>query len=254
VNGLLAIAAGFLERMTNPQYGVEVNEEYSFRLHEALDEDPGFARSFATLALDPDDVETLPECAWPWYLQWREDNGAPLAPEFLDALFEYTDDPAVRLSVVRSAVFRNYPVSTQGAEPGGSAAYDEEEEAAAEESGFRFGDQAPTAGYDFPDRAIGSGQERPRPPRSPWLRMRTSRITDAHDRGRADASEIAAYLLQLGDPESLASLRALIGQRGPGREELVATVQRYITEANLDPETAAEWRRELGITAPGERA
>jgi hypothetical protein len=39
MNGLLAVAAAFLERMTNPQYGPDVNEEYSFRLHEALAED-----------------------------------------------------------------------------------------------------------------------------------------------------------------------------------------------------------------------
>ena len=71
MNGLLAIAAAFLDLMTNPQHGIEVNEEYSLRFHQALIDDPEFANSFATLALSAEDVESLPICAWPWYLQWR---------------------------------------------------------------------------------------------------------------------------------------------------------------------------------------
>ncbi len=257
MNGLLAIAAGFLERMTNPQYGIEVNEEYSFRLHEALEEDPEFARSFATLALDPDDVETLPICAWPWYLEWREDNGSPPAADFLDALFEHTDDPAIRLCVVRSAVFGDYPVRTPAREPSGGLGGPDDEFSADEqpaEPGSQAEERRLAAGGDFRDRVIATGQARPQPVRSPWLRARTARLADAGDGGRADASEIATYLLQLGDPESTDSLRALIGQRWPGRENLVATIQRHIVQANLDAESAAAWRRELGIIGPGEQA
>jgi hypothetical protein len=242
VNGLLAIAAGFLERMTNPQYGLEVNEEYSFRLHEALEQDPEFARSFATLALDPDDVETLPVCAWPWYLEWRENNGAPPAADFLDALFEYTDEPAVRLSVVRSAVFRDYPVSTP----------DREESTRPASSGDEFhADEQP----DEPGtRAAEQRRDRPRPVESPWLRARTARLTDAGERGRADASEIATYLLQIGDPESIESLQTLMGQSWPGRENFVTAIQRHIADANLDTESAAAWRQQLGIATPDEQA
>jgi hypothetical protein len=255
---MLAIAAGFLERMTNPHYGIEVNEEYSFRLHEALTEDPEFARSFATLALDRDDVETLPVCAWPWYLEWRENNGSPPAADFLDALFEYTDDPAVRLSVVRSAVFRDYPASAPGQEPSARSGGDGEEFSGDGQPGEPGpgpgdGERRIGSGDVLPDRAIG-GQERPRPVQSPWLRARTARLADAGDRGWADASEIATYLLQLGDPESIDSLRALIDQRWPGREDLIATIQRHLAEANLDPLRERNWRQDLGIIAPGEQA
>jgi len=117
MNGLLAIAAAFLDLMTNPQHGIEVNEEYSLRFHQALIDDPEFANSFATLALSAEDVESLPICAWPWYLQWRAGNGSPPSRDFLDALFDYTDDPAIRLSVVRSAVWEEYPASTPADHP-----------------------------------------------------------------------------------------------------------------------------------------
>jgi hypothetical protein len=247
MNGLLAVAAAFLERMTNPQYGPDVNEEYSFRLHEALAEDPEFARSFATLDLAPDDVESLPACAWPWYLQWREGHGTPPSAGFLDALFDYTDDPAVRLSVVDSAVFQDYP----GAPPAGRSPDDDA--------------SPPEAGDpDVPTRALrpvqerrtaaGSDREPFRPLHSPWVSGRTTRLAGLSDpaRSRADASEMASYLLQLGDPVSLESLRELIGRPWAGRESLILAVRQHIREANLDPEAAAALGRELGLPPGGQ--
>ena len=233
MNGLLAVAAAFLERMTNPQHGIAVNEEYSFRFHQALAADPEFARSFATLDLAAEDVDSVPICAWPWYLQWREEHGSPPAEQFLDALFEYTDDPAVRLAVVQSAVYHDYPAR-----------------ASDEDAATRIGGEVQLRGDSDQER------ERPRPIQSPWVRARTTRPSRAiaPARSREDASELATYLIQLGDPASLETLRALIEEpEWPGRDSLVATVERHIADAGLDPATAAQWRGRLGLTNREER-
>ena len=244
MNGLLAIAAAFLDLMTNPQHGIEVNEEYSLRFHQALIDDPEFANSFATLALSAEDIESLPICAWPWYLQWRAGNGSPPSRDFLDALFDYTDDPAIRLSVVRSAVWEEYPASTPADHPPADAEHRSDDDS---------GDRRFTGADPQPSDAVAE-RERRRNVQNPWLRARTTRMVSAAGaaRGQADASEIATYLLQLGDPASLESLRALIqDEPWAGRESVVATVQRHIAEAGLDRETATRWRAQLGLANPG---
>jgi hypothetical protein len=63
---------------------------------------------------------------------------------------------------------------------------------------------------------------------------------------------MASYLLQLGDPVSLESLRELIGRPWAGRESLILAVRQHIREANLDPEAAAALGRELGLPPGGQ--
>ena len=233
MNGLLAIAESFLERMTNPQYGNAVNDQYSLRFNQLLGEDREFAESFARLDLAPEDVGSLPTCAWPWYLQWRTERRAPLSPEFLDALFDSTDDPAVRMAVIQSAFSDNDREA-----PGGRHA------------DFDPAEDAPTG--DF--RESGAHlQDRPEWAQSTiiqngWLRIRVARLTsDTHvDRRRAEIGEIATYLLQLGDAESLADLRGLLDNPRT-RESIIAAIAEHLVDAGLDPQTEARWRAQLGL-------
>jgi hypothetical protein len=220
VNGLLAIAESFIDRMTNPRYGPAVNEEYAMRFTELLNGDPGFATELANLSLDPEDIDSLPACAWPWYLEWRRLEGAPPpTADFFEVLFAATDDPAIRLAVVQSALSERAADSSQD---------------------------------DFPDAALaplsdpGLGSEERGAIRSSWLRSQATRLTRAGDPAQTlpDAIELATYLLQIGDSDSLASLLSL---PWPGQEALITAIARQLADANLDPETAAAWRSRLGL-------
>jgi hypothetical protein len=233
MNGFLALAEGFLDRMTNPQYGTEVNEEYSLRFHQVLAEDPGFAASFAGLALDPEDIDSLPICAWPWYLQWRAERAQPPSAEFLDALFEATDDPGVRLAVLQSAFSGDSPSRQDG-----------------DNDTRPYGDGQPAPG----DPAATSPEARWNPEleeresiRSPWLSSQLTRLTGDRIDSNAlpEVVDIATYLLQLGDT---ANLRALLSRPWAGREALRRAIEGQLAEANLDPETEADWRSQLGLT------
>lgn len=222
MNGLLAMMEGFLDRMTNPQYGTEVNEEYSLRFNLAVAGDPQFAVTLAGLTLDPEDADSLPMCAWPWYLEWRTERAAPPSAEFLDALFEATDDPGVRLAVLQSALT------------------DESESEQAGGNGGRS--PMPPARQQLGSEPGEGGRIRSR-----WLRTRRIRLAGAPGEAGAlaDAAEIAGYLLQLGDVQNL---RALLDQ---APEALRAEVGRQLAAANLDPETETRWRTDLGLAGGG---
>jgi hypothetical protein len=232
MNGLLAMVESFLDHMTNPQYGTEVNEEYSLRFNLILAADPGFAVSLAGLALDPEDTDSLPTCAWPWYLEWRTERAGPPSVDFLDALFEATDDPGVRLAVLQSALSDD-----------GEPQQDEDGEPRRDGDGEPRPDDSPAPPTEpRPDSELaerGIIQSR-------WLRARRARLAAAPGEAGAlaDTVEIATYLLQLGD---IPNLRALL-DRGP--EALRATVGRQLATAGLDPETEARWRSELGLASP----
>lgn len=232
MNGLLALAEGFLDRMTNPQYGTEVNEEYSLRFHQALAEDPEFAVSFASLPLDPEDIDSLPICAWPWYLQWRAERSEPPSTEFLDALFEATDDPGVRLAVLQSALSDGSHSRQDGADdtrPYGNGQPPPDDSAATS-----------------PQTRWSSEPEEREVIRSLWLSNQLTRLTgDPSDSSTlSEVVDVATYLLQLGD---IANLRALLSRSWVGREDLGRAVEGQLGEANLDPETEARWRSQLGL-------
>jgi hypothetical protein len=235
VNGLLAMVESFVDRMTNPLYGPAVNEEYSQRFNQALAEDPEFAAEFANLALDPEDVGSLSACAWPWYLDWRRlEDAPPPASDFLDALFAATDDPAIRLAVMQSGLSERV---TDAAAPDTAA----DGSAASERPGYQR--DRPFPGFDR------EPEERPAAIPSHWLRSQVTALTRDAESASAlpDLIEVAMYLLQLGDPESLASLRAMLSTQWPGRADLLDAIGRQLAEADLDPETAASWRQDLGL-------
>jgi hypothetical protein len=237
MNGLLAIAETFLDRMTNPQYGNEINDQYALRFNQLLAGDREFADSFARLDLDPEDVGSVPMCAWPWYLQWRMERAAPPSESFLNALFDSTDDPAVRMIVMQSALSRDSERS-----PGRPANAEADEEAPPDEASADETVPLGTAMVSVPEPT------RPTAIQNRWLRTRVARMTSGSDveRGRMDISEIASYLLQTGDPASLEDLRRLLGDPRT-RESLVVTVAEHLADAGLDPQTEADLRGELGL-------
>jgi hypothetical protein len=247
MNGLLAIAAAFLDRITNPRYGTDVNDSYTLRFNQLLSEDTEFARAIANLELNPDDVASLPMSAWPWYLKWRVGRADPPSPEFLDALFNAATDPAIHLAVVMSGMsdrgdrrgYRSTPDEAQLERLGDSdlASFAEGDD----ESDIRAL-QSPASAY-----------ERQAPIRSQWLRRRVRRlpVEVASERSVNGTVEIAAQLLQLGDRESVATLRQLLAIDWSGRRVLHDSVAAFLADAELDPESYRQWLERLRITEEG---
>lgn len=242
MNALLAIAESFLDRMTNPWFGSDVNEEYLMRFNQLLTEDPRFADQLANLVLEPEDIGSLPICAWPWYLQWRTERADPPSQDFLDALFEATDDPAVHMAVVMSAISDSGPGQEEESE------YRPEIDTRPADSDVDL----PGIGYRrlaLPDDFETPGPSAAAPIQSRWLRSRATRLSFQSDseRSLSGAIEIAAQLLQISDAESVASLRDLLSIPWAGQRELRESVTRQLLDADLDLETMAQWRGQLGL-------
>jgi len=217
MNGILAIAAEFLDRVGNPAHGVKANEAYAQRLAQLVQSDRDTLGILAGPALEPDDVDNLSMDAWIWYLDWRSAT-APLPDDaFLHALYQRAaTEPAVRLHLLRLVV------------------------------------GAPAVREQFPSQPF-----RPAWPVGefpvPWLRrliqLAVSRDIAGQDvPARIDgALELATYLLQLSDEVSLQALQSLLAEPWPGRSQLVTSVRDMLTVADLEEDLMRAWQDRLGI-------
>jgi hypothetical protein len=66
---VLALASDFIERMSNPAYGVRVNEDYSMRFADLLSSE-GFADLLSSEIEELKDPDTLSPHGWLWLLSW----------------------------------------------------------------------------------------------------------------------------------------------------------------------------------------
>lgn len=82
MNQMLMLASDFLERLSNPAYGLRINEEYSLRFAQLLSSD-----QFPDLLLDDlqsvDDPNALSPHGWFWLLGWTRSKGITLKDSLL---------------------------------------------------------------------------------------------------------------------------------------------------------------------------
>jgi hypothetical protein len=227
MNGILGIAAEFLDRVGNPAHGVEVNEAYAQRLGQLVRSDRDTLGSLLATTLEPDDLDTLSMDAWMWYLDWRSST-APLPDDsFLTALYQRAaTEPAVRLNILR--LVTSAPAVRE-----------------------RFQRELPG-----PPLPIGEFPV-------PWLReLMRSAVRGEDLAGQAlpeqdpsarvnSALELATYLLQLGDEVSQQTLRSLLAQPWPGQQQLAGLVRGMLAGAGLEDDLLQSWQNRLGIL--GER-
>lgn len=217
MNALIGMISDFLGRLSDPAFGKEVNEAYNLRLGILLDSDESLAAQLANTGLDPEDISSLSFVSWLWYLRWREHRGGQLPNDaFLDALYDATAEPIIRIRVVDTVVTHlRRTIAAQGLE--------------------------------VPERRGLPGL-----PHS-WLRRRMQSIVGEGEEREADATraeaawELAAYLLQLGDDFSLVTLGALLFEQWSGRPFLVAQVEAVVNQPGLDPGAINRLRERLGL-------
>jgi hypothetical protein len=228
MNALIGMISDFLENLSDPALGKDVNEAYNMRLGLLLDSDDNLSAQLANTDLSPEDVPSLSLVSWLWYLRWREHHGGRLPDDaFLDGLYDATVEPIVRLRVVDAVVAHS--------------------RRAIAEQGLRV----PTA------RGLSGVPEG-------WLRRRMLSIVGAREerdeeerltgvtRNEAAAWELAAYLLQLGDDFSLTALGALLAERWSGRSYLVGQVEAVLNRPGLDPDAVRQLRERLRLYSGGD--
>lgn len=102
MSSLLELATEFLDRMTNPAYGADVNEEYALRLARLLD--GALAERLASEAQELRTPDALTPHAWTWLLGWAKSAGTALDPELLLALCEQWESATFKAAVIEAAI------------------------------------------------------------------------------------------------------------------------------------------------------
>lgn len=222
MKGVLGLGADFFDRLANPANGGETNEAYAARFAELLDRDAELlTASLSPSDLDDGDVDLLPIHAWLWYLSWLATHGTLPGDGFLTALYEDVGDSLLRLLVVEAIVTN--PVAVQGY-------------------------------ADLRDLQAPLSELPPTWPRNRLLTLLASATGDhpevagaAPDEVIDEVGELATALLQIANPVSVATLRALLGFPWPGRAALVRLVDDRLAASGADEDRLAQWRRLLGI-------
>jgi hypothetical protein len=217
MNGVLGLAADFIDRLSNPTHGAAMNESYGARLRELIEMDESLRRTLSQLELDADDAPQLSTSGWAWYLTWRRSAGmSPPPPPLMDALFDMTPDPVLRLKLVEIAA--TDPASTESA-------------------------MSPAEGFGTLPQS--------------WLRSRLISIArrprndgdvEQPDDAAGEAEQLALMLLQVGSPLATAYLRAFLAERGPLREYLRGVIGHTLEiVTGGDSERLREWLERLNL-------
>lgn len=99
MSGVLALASDFIERMTNPAYGVHVNEDYGLRF-AALMETEDFRAILSKEASELKSTDALTSHGWIWLLSWARSHSLELNERLLLDLARRWSNPFMQIPVI----------------------------------------------------------------------------------------------------------------------------------------------------------
>lgn len=102
---VLALASDFIERMSNPTYGISVNEDYSLRF-AALLSSKGFDDLLRREIAQLRDPETLSPHSWLWLLSWARSKEISLDEKLLLHLTENLSSIFMQVATIDLATRR----------------------------------------------------------------------------------------------------------------------------------------------------
>jgi hypothetical protein len=109
---LIELAAEFFDRMANPVYGAQVNDEYALRFAQLIDGEAAYR--MAQEVRQVRSASALTPSGWSWLLGWvRTQPEAELNPSVLRDLCEQWESATFKAEVIRTALSRSdRPVSS----------------------------------------------------------------------------------------------------------------------------------------------
>jgi|KBSMisStaDraftv2_1062788.scaffolds.fasta_scaffold126384_2 hypothetical protein len=105
MSGLLALASDFIERMTNPVYGVHVNEDYGLRF-AALMETDNFRAVLSKEVSELKSTDALTSHGWIWLLSWALSQSLDLDQHLLLNLARRWSNPFMQIPVIDLATIQ----------------------------------------------------------------------------------------------------------------------------------------------------
>jgi hypothetical protein len=100
------LAADYIEKMSNPAYGVVQNDDYALRFGKLLDSE-GFLLRLRREVERLDDPDVLTSHGWLWLLGWTRANGLRLDQALMRRLFHRWTSPFLKVAVLDVATRRD---------------------------------------------------------------------------------------------------------------------------------------------------
>src|SRR5579872_5450390 len=101
---LFSLAADFIDKVTNPSYGPLVNEEYSLKLGQLVN-DESFLGMFSNEIKRIENVDELTPHAWIWVLRWCRTNRIKPSDAVLTALIKKWSSVFLQVLIIDAATF-----------------------------------------------------------------------------------------------------------------------------------------------------
>lgn len=210
---VLALARDFIERMSNPVFGLSTNEEYSLQFGQLLQSEEFAFQLRRDIESLRDPVE-MTSHGWLWILGWARSNRIQLHDRLLLALFEQWSSVFMKTAIVDLV----------------TAELEEQREQSFVERESRFLDAIVVRATEYEQHREDSRREAP-----PVTQI-----------GRAEATLVA--LLQVGRPATLQAAQGLLRRRWTGQERLGEFFWSLVD--SLEDDTRAAW---LQAVNPPER-
>ena len=96
---VLTLASEFIDRMSNPAYGIHINEEYSLRFANLLKSNE-FEHRLEREVERINDTDTLSPYGWLWLLGWVKSRNVVLDDELLLRLTEKWASISMQVSAI----------------------------------------------------------------------------------------------------------------------------------------------------------
>ena len=103
---LFRLSRDFIDKLSNPSHGSLVNEEYSLKLAQVMEEE-GFKNQFARDLEQLTDPDTLSSYGWTWLLRWCRINEIPPHYKLLTSLMHRWSDVFIQSLIIDTATFRD---------------------------------------------------------------------------------------------------------------------------------------------------
>jgi hypothetical protein len=224
MSNILALAEDFLERMSNPAYGIGVNEEYAMKFARLL-EDEQFEGQLNQQISDVNDADALTSHAWLWVIGWAKSQGVVVQEHVLIELFERWSNVAVKASIIDLVM--DGLEERQVPDP----------EVALSEFPVRFFAGVMRNAVEIPER-----------PSLEWRRENEPfdypPEMEEPQPSLARAEGLLVALLQVGVPMTLAAASVLLRHGWRGQKQLGEFYESLL--ARLEPDTREEWERRIG--------
>ncbi|MEU6254250.1 hypothetical protein [Streptomyces sp. NPDC047043] len=221
MKGILGLSANFIDYMTNPVHGDEINQTYASRFIELTQRDEGLIGQLAADDLSASDTDLLSMQSWLWYLKWLATRTALPRDEFLTALYADADDSLIRLIILDSVL----------AHPAVVRAYSD-----IQEGQFVHLNELP-----------------PSWPRNLLLSLVSEGQATGGDVGASPTEqlettlEIASSLLQITSPSAMALLRGLLQYPWQMQDEVARLIDGVLQSSGMSASEVDQLRHRLGL-------